>query len=154
MELTINIDEKKFSELLNNELDNFSEQELHEICRDALIKQLSDPDQFASMFVDKRNGYGYYGDRFYANDILKKAAEKVDLSPLFEDFQKQVVSYLTENHDKIIKELMTDIFINGLSDALYSSRFSEMMRMSFSQQLYSMHQDTEQKINNAINQLR
>ena len=54
MELTINIDEKKFSELLNNQLDSFSEQELHEICRDALIKQLSDPNQFAHLFVEKK----------------------------------------------------------------------------------------------------
>ena len=155
MELTINVDEKKFSDLLNNELDKFSEQELHQICRDGLIKQLSDPDQFSKLFVEKSTGYGYYNtERYHANDLLKDAAKKVDLSPLFEDFQKQVLEYLTKNHDKIIKDLMADIFMNGLSSHLYNSKFAEDMRLEFSNQIYQTQIDNEQKINNAINQLR
>lgn len=153
MELTINVDEKKFSELLNNQLDSFSEQELHEICRDALIKQLSDPDQFAHLFVDKKSSYGY-SDRYYATEILKEAAKSIDLSPLFKDFQNQVLEYLTKNHDKIIKDLMIDIFISGFSGRLYNSQFAEDMKISFSNQLYSMQQQNDEKINNAINQLR
>lgn len=154
MELTINIDEKKFSELLNNELDKFSEQELHEICRNGLVKQLSDPEQFAHLFVKKESGYGYYGDRYCANDLLKEAAKKVDLSSLFEDFQKQVLTYLKENHDKIIKDLMADIFISGLSNHLYNSEFANQMRIEFSNQLASVQLQNDEKINNAINQLR
>lgn len=154
MELTINVDEKKFSDLLNNQLDNFTEQELHHICIEGLMKQLSDPEQFARLFVTKNTGYGYHSDSYYANDLLKEAAKKVDLSPLFKDFQEQVITYLKENHDKIIKDLMTDIFMRGFSEFLYNSEFANKMRMEFSNQLYDMRQDNEQKINSAINSLR
>ena len=154
MELTINVDEKKFSEILNNELDKFSEQELHQICRDGLIKQLSDPKKFSRLFVEKSSGYGYYGEKYYANDLLKEAAKKVDLSSLFGDFQKQVLTYLKENHDKIIKELMTDIFVSGLSGYLYNSEFCNRMRTEFSTQISSMQRQNEEKLENAINQLR
>lgn len=154
MELTINVDEKKFSELLNNQLDNFTEQELHHICTEGLIKQLSDPEQFARLFVSKNTGYGYHTDSYYANDLLKEAAKKVDLSPLFKDFQEQVITYLKENHDKIIKDLMADIFIRGFSEFLYNSEFANRMRMEFSNQLYDMRQDNDQKIYSAINSLR
>lgn len=153
MELTINIDEKKFSELLNNQLESFTDQELHGICRDALIKQLSDPDQFAHLFVDKKSSYGY-SDRYYATEILKEAAKSVDLSPLFKDFQNQVLEYLTKNHDKIIKDLMTDIFVDGLSNHLYNSKFAQDMQVSFSNSLYQYQQQNEEKLNNAISQLR
>lgn len=154
MELTINVDEKKFSDLLNNQLDSFTEQELHHICTEGLLKQLSDPEQFARLFVSKNTGYGYHTDSYYANDLLKEAAKKVDLSPLFKDFQEQVITYLKENHDKIIKDLMADIFMRGFSEFLYNSEFSNRMRMEFSNHLYEMQKDTEQKFHNAIDSLR
>ena len=152
MELTINIDEKEFAKLLEGELKNFSEQELHQICRDALVKQLSDPEVFSSMFVTKGGGYYSY-DKYYANDILKEAAKSVDLSPLFKDFQEKVIKYLEENHDSIIRDLMANIFMSGFSCYLYSSEFAERMRDEFSQKMAMMNEDNNKKIQNALGQL-
>lgn len=152
MELTINIDEKEFTKLLEGELKNFSEQELHMICRDALIKQLSDPDTFASMFVRKESGWGY-SDRLVATSLLETAAKTVDLSPLFKDFQEQVVNYLKENHNKIIKQLMADIFVSGFSQYLYNSNFMQDMRISFNQALDANNRQQEERLANALSNL-
>ena len=85
--------------------------------------------------------------------MLKEAARKVDLNPLFKDFQDQVVKYLKDNHDSIIKELMTDIFISGMSNFMYDSGLTRRMREEFSMQINNMQNQTDQKIHNALSQL-
>ena len=152
MELTLNVDEKKFNDLIQGELDNFSEQEIHEICKEGFMKCLSNVDTFKSLFVTK-DGY-YNRDSYHANDLLREAAKKVDLDPLFADFQKQVLEYLKENHDDIIKQLMSDIFIAGFSRYLYNSEFMNQMERTFSQQLNTVSTQYEQKINNIVENLR
>ena len=152
MELTLNVDEKKFNDLIQGELDNFSEQEIHEICKEGFMKCLSNVDTFKSLFVTK-DGY-YNRDSYHANDLLREAAKKVDLDPLFADFQKQVLEYLKENHDDIIKQLMSDIFIAGFSRYLYNSEFMNQMERNFSQQLNNISAQYEQKINNIVDNLR
>lgn len=152
MELTLNIDEKKFNDLIQGELDNFSEQEIHEICKEGFMKCLSNVDTFRSLFVEK-DGY-YNRDSYHANDLLREAAKKVDLDPLFTDFQKQVLEYLTEHHDDIIKQLMSDIFIAGFSRYLYNSEFMDAMERKFNERLNTISMQNEEKINNIVNNLR
>ena len=152
MELTLNVDEKKFNDLIQGELDNFSEQEIHEICKEGFMKCLSNVDTFRSLFVTK-DGY-YDRDSYHANDLLREAAKKVDLNPLFADFQQQVLEYLTEHHDDIIKQLMSDIFIAGFSRYLYNSEFMDAMERKFNERLNTIAMQNEEKINNIVNNLR
>lgn len=155
MELTLNIDEAKFNELIQGELQNFSQQELHEICKEGFMKCLSNVDTFKSLFVerDPSSYYNNYSEKYHANDLLKEAAKKVDLDPLFKDFEKQVVEYIKVHHDDIIKNLMKEIFVNGLSQTLYSSRLMDDIRAEFSMQISDMRNQTDQKIHNALSQL-
>ena len=94
MELTLNVDEKKFNDLIQGELDNFSEQEIHEICKEGFMKCLSNVDTFRSLFVVK-DGY-WDSEKYHANDLLREAAKKVDLDPLFAGFQQKVLEYLKQ----------------------------------------------------------
>lgn len=155
MELTINIDETKFNELIQGELNNFTQQELHEICREGFMKCLSNVDTFKTLFVerDPSSYYNNYSEKYHAKDLLKEAAKKVDLDPLFKDFQDQVIAYIKEHHENIIKELMRDIFVAGLSNALYASDLTNRIRTEFAMQLESTRNQTEQKIHDAINSL-
>ena len=152
MELTLNVDEKKFNDLIQGELDNFSEQEIHEICKEGFMKCLSNVDTFRSLFVVK-DGY-WDSEKYHANDLLREAAKKIDLDPLFAGFQQQVIEYLKEHHDDIIKQLMSDIFIAGFSRYLYNSEFMNQMERTFSQQLNTVSTQYEQKINNIVENLR
>lgn len=152
MELTLNVDEKKFNDLIQGELDNFSEQEIHEICKEGFMKCLSNVDTFRSLFVVK-DGY-YDRDSYHANDLLREAAKKVDLDPLFTGFQQQVLKYLEEHHDDIIKQLMSDIFMAGFSRYLYNSEFMSQMQRTFSEQLNGVSAQYEERINNIVNNLR
>lgn len=153
MELTVNIDEQKFNELLQGELSNFSQQELHQICVDGFMKCLSNVDTFKTLFVE-RDSYYSSSEKYHANDLLKEAAKKVDLNPLFKDFQEQVLIYLKEHHDEIINGLMKEIFVAGLANTLYSSQLMDAIRNEFSTQLALNQQSNDQKIYNAINSLR
>ena len=61
MELTVNIDETKFNELIQGELQNFTQEELHEICKESFMKCLSNVDTFKTLFVE-RDPSSYYNN--------------------------------------------------------------------------------------------
>lgn len=153
MELTVNIDEQKFNELIQGELNNFTQQELHQICKEGFMKCLSNEETFKHLFVEKDRYYGC-SDTYHANDLLKEAAKKVDLDPLFKDFEEYVRKYLIEHHNDVLMDLMKEIFIAGLSKSLYHSELLENVRVEFGNQLALARQDSDAKICNAINSLR
>lgn len=125
MELKINVDETKFGELINNELSNFSKEEIHEICRDGLIKILSDPETLQSVFLDKND---YWSNEHNLKKYLNEAAGKIDLSPLFADFEKKAREYVENNYKNLILEIMERVFVKGLSETLYQSDFANWIK--------------------------
>ena len=125
MELKINIDETKFGELLNEELDAFTKEELHEICRDGLIKCMSDTDTIKQLFVDKDTGY--YGG-YKANNLLEEAAKTINLSPLYEEFAEKSKQYIMENHKELLMDILTKVLIEGMGQYLYSTNFMSQVR--------------------------
>lgn len=128
MEITINVTESRFKDVLEKELEAFTKDELHAIVRDCLIKCMSDKETLASLFISEGSNY-YSGEYRYANDLLKRAAETINLSPVFEDIQKKAIEYLKNNEGRIINQLFLDIFVNGLShDLQYNSTFCENLK--------------------------
>lgn len=125
MELKINVDETKFGELINNELSNFSKEEIHEICRDGLIKILSDLETLRSALPEESN---YWTDKYSLRNSLNEAAGKIDLSPLFADFEKKAREYVKNNYKNLILEVMERVFVKGLSETLYQSDFANWIK--------------------------
>ena len=115
MEIKIEVNEEKFKDVLAQELEAFSKEELHEICRKALIEQLKDPETFRDLFVSKGSGGYYERGEYAASQLLKDAAKSVSFDETFKEIQDGIVKYITEHHADVIRHIVVDTFMNGLS---------------------------------------
>lgn len=119
MEIKIEVGEEKFKNILEKELEAFTQEELHEICRKALIQQMSDPAIFQDLFIDKSEGYHY--NRYDARDVLKDAAKTIDFDETFRELQDGIVNYIKENHMKILHQVAINMFLDGLSRNIFNN---------------------------------
>lgn len=126
MEIKIEVGEEKFRDVLEKELGAFTKEELHEICRKALIQQMSDPAIFQDLFIDKSTD-SYY-NLYYASDILKEAAKTINFDETFKELQDGIISYIKENHLKILHSVAIEMFIDGIGRNLfYNDSFRDML---------------------------
>ena len=125
MELKINVDETKFGELINDELSNFTKEEIHEICRDGLIKIMSNQDTLRDILPKKTD---YWSNTVNLEYLMKNAIEKIDLSPLFADFQDMARKFIEENHKTLIMDIMRHALIDGLTIQMDKFRVGEIIR--------------------------
>lgn len=123
MEIKIEVGEERFKDVLEKELAAFSHEELHEICKKALLEQLSKPEVFRELFVSEGSGSYWSRDEkhYYANDLLKEAAKSVSFEETYKQIQDSIVAYINEHHSDIIKEMVTNMFVNGLASAVTQS---------------------------------
>lgn len=125
MELKINVDETKFGQLINDELSNFTQEEIHGICRDGLIKIMSDQETLRQILPQESH---YWSDYVSVNKLMKTAVEKIDMSPLFSDFEEKARGFIHDNYKNLILEVMTQALVNGLSDYMTRSGFMDIIR--------------------------
>lgn len=126
MEIKIEVGEEKFRDVLEKELGAFTKEELHEICRKALIQQMSDPAIFQDLFIDKSTGYHY--NRYDARDVLKEAAKTINFDETFKELQDGIVNYIKENHLEILHKVAIEMFIDGIGRNLfYTDSFRNML---------------------------
>ena len=135
MEIKIEVGEERFKEVLEKELEAFTPEELHDICKEALVRQLADPNVFASLFVEDRRDPYSYSQKYYANDILKEAAKQISFQETFGELQDSIVSYIKEHHMEILHDLAISMFMNGLTQATayneaFRDRIAEMFRVT------------------------
>ena len=79
MELKIEVGEERFKDVLEEELKAFTKEELHNICRTALINVMSNPDVFRSLFVTQETNNNYWDNiGGYFEDYESKIAYRID----------------------------------------------------------------------------
>ena len=128
MEIKIEVGEEKFRDVLEKELAAFTKEELHEICRKALIQQMADPAVFQGLFVGK-DEWRYYS----ANDVLKDAARTINFDDTFKELQDGITSYIKEHHLEILHKVAVDMFIEGLSSNVFdNNHFRSALREELS----------------------
>lgn len=130
MELKLEINEAKFREILEKELSAFTEEELHEICRKALIQQMSDPSIFKGLFLKETKNSYWSSEGFSANDVLKTAASTINFEETFQELQDGIVNYIKEHHMEILHEMVINMFINGLSyNVVNNTEFYDKLKL-------------------------
>ena len=140
MEIKIEVPEEKFKDVLQEELNAFTKDELHNICIEGLYKILSNPEQLKTLF--KKDGY--YNDGSYElQQMLRSAANKIDLSELYDSLKNQMIKYIRDNHEKLIKDILLDIFVSGLSQNVYNN---SVFRNELSRELAEMNYNIQQNI--------
>lgn len=119
MELKINVDETKFKDIIEKELEAFSKEELHDIIRDMIVESFKTDNVLQSFFTVKYNTRSW-GDPVYetrAGELLEEAAKTFDLSDCFKEIQDSMINEIKNNHKDLVEKVMLDMIVSGLTNS-------------------------------------
>lgn len=116
MEIKINVDEVKFKDVIENELNAFSKEELHEIIRECIIESLHNDSTLKDLFTVQRKDSWGYSNRVEASDIMIQAAKRIDLSPAYKEIQDKMITTLKENYHELLERVMLSMIKEGLAN--------------------------------------
>lgn len=114
MEIKINVDETKFKEVIEKELNAFSKEELHEIVRECIVDALKNNEELKKLFITRSNGSYFSHDE--PSEILKIAAKNIDLSPAYKEIQESMIKELKENYHELLEKTMLGAIVNGIAN--------------------------------------
>lgn len=116
MEVKINVDECRFKDILEKELEAFTKEELHSIIESALKEYLVNSEIMSEVFLNKKINTWNNTVTYEPTGILAEVVKKVDISPMFEDVKKSVLEILSkeENVKKAAQELFGNIIQRGI----------------------------------------
>lgn len=129
MEIKINVDETMFKDVLENELNAFSKEELHEIIRECIVEALHNNDVLKNLFVQRE--VDYWGNAKYEkpSSIVIDAARSIDLSPAYTEIKEKMITTLQEEYHSVLERAMLGLIINGISnDYGFQSRMEYAIR--------------------------
>ena len=121
MEIKINLNEDRFSQLLTDELQKFTTDEVHQIIGEAMRKYLENGDNFKEMFIKTHEDrWGYKNDSY--TPLVEQVIKKIDFSPIFLDIQNKILDYFKndENIMRIAKQILGDTILKGLTKSLFN----------------------------------
>lgn len=116
MNLTINVDESMFKEIIDKELKAFTPEELHDIVKEMIKEYLKDNDVIKALFVQKKFS-SYSSNDIEATDFLKKIVNTIDLSEGCEEIKDSMVDVIKND----AKGIVTDLFAKSISRSLFKS---------------------------------
>ena len=126
MEIKINVDETRFKDVLEKELEAFSKEELHEIVRECIVESLRNSEDLKSLFIVTRNN-GYYNLQ-EPSEVIIEAAKSIDLSPAYKEIQDKMISTLKNNHRQLLVSVLSKCIVNGLmNDNDFGASFRDEM---------------------------
>lgn len=156
MELTINVDETKFGEVLQKELDALSKEDLRDLIKDGLRQLLTgdtsktyEQSVLLKYFIEK-NTTSYYGSGSWRptsilEGIIKSTTEKSELwEDLVKDIQSDIIKILKENYKDIIMNTFIRMFTETIANKVVGTNdfqisLNQMMQGSLYQHLESYH---------------
>lgn len=117
MKLEINLDETRFKDLVDGELEKFSDEEIHDILGKAISQYVMDSDVIQGLFyVKKRDYYGNETNDFVPTSRLETIVNKLDVEDMLNGVKERVKEIL--NSDDIIKEMTEHMFYNFIAGKL------------------------------------
>lgn len=134
MEIKINVDEVKFKDVIENELNAFSKEELHEIIRECIIESLHNDDTLKDLFTVKNKDAWGYSSGVKPSEVMIQAAKSIDLSPAYKEIQDKMITTLKENYHELLEKVMLSMIKEGIAnDYNFRERLSydieELIRM-------------------------
>lgn len=117
MKLEINLDETRFKDLVDGELEKFSDEEIHDILGKAISQYVMDSDVIQRLFyIKKRDYYGNETNDFVPTSRLETIVNKLDVEDMLNGVKERVKEIL--NSDDIIKEMTEHMFYNFIAGKL------------------------------------
>lgn len=126
LEIKINVDEMKYKNIIEKELNAFSKDELHEIIREGIIETLHQDDILKKLFtVEDRDHWGY-STGIKPSEIVIQAAKSIDLAPAYKEIQDNMITTLKENYHELLERTMLSLIKEGLTgDCFWRERLAD-----------------------------
>lgn len=132
MNLTINIDESMFDEVIQKEIKGIPQEQLQQLIKDCIIQRLNSAHKdedgkfsginvLESYLFEKNNGYGYYNNNWRATDILTNALKNIDYSEVAEELKNTVLDYIKNHHKEVTMELLWQFMVQGIGNMTWSN---------------------------------
>jgi len=121
MEIKINIDESKFKDVLEKELDAFTQEELHEILKSALKEYLNREDVLKEFL--NRNETDRWGGTVRGTSTMDKLVNNVDLNDVFAEPKEKIKEIISQ--DEILKSTAIELLANLFRDRFKSAFTSD-----------------------------
>lgn len=123
MEIKINIDESRFQEVLEKELEAFSKDEIHEILAEAM-KEYLNKENILENYLNKCE-VDRWGSIVKGTSVMEKLINNVDLSDVLAEPKEKIKEIITR--DDILKstaiELLAGIFKDRYRSAMLDYNF-------------------------------
>lgn len=116
MEITINVNDSAFNDIIKKELNAFSKEELHDIIIKMIEESFRSSDIMKDLFITEETSRYSSTTKKIPGPILMEAAKKFDLSPAIEELQADILKTLKEHHKELVENLLLSLMINGLCD--------------------------------------
>lgn len=141
MNLTINIDESMFDEVIQKEIAGIPKEDLQQLIKDCIVARVNQPkmdkdgkytgsDILESFLFEKSNSYGYYNS-WKAGKILEEALKQIDYSEVAEEIKKTVIEYVKSHHKEVTMELLWQFMTHGIGNMTWnSSDFQNNLRQA------------------------
>ena len=134
MDITINVDESQFKEILDKELKALKPEELHEVLIQC-IKEYFTIDNYKNLehlLVENRGGY--YGNKV-PTEFTIALVKSCDYSKL-QEVADACCEKLKTDHDTILKEIMLNAIVSGLTNNFY---IHDMISTTIKNEIYSIN---------------
>ena len=108
MEIKINIDESKFQEVLEKELEAFTQEELHEILGQAMKEYLNREDVIKTYL--EKNEVDRWGSIVRGSSVMEKLIQNVNLNDVFAEPKEKIKKIISE--DETLKNVAIELLAN------------------------------------------
>ena len=116
MEIKINVDETMFKDVLENELNAFSKEELHEIIRECIVEALHNDSTLKNIFITEEKDYWGNYKCTKPSEVMIEAAKSIDLSPAYTEIKDKMITTLKEDYHGVLERAMLGLILNGIAN--------------------------------------
>ena len=126
MQLTINIDETMFKDVVEKELGAFSHEELHDIIKQCIVKFLLEGDTIKQLLVkEQSDSYSRYYKSLEPTKLFESAVKSMDFSEDLKEIKESFTKCILENFQSIVTELIGKAIAKQLADKWQSEGWLE-----------------------------
>lgn len=123
MNITINVDETQFKEILDNELKDLPKEDLQDIIKQAFTQYiLSNPEFVKSLFV-RESSYSYY--KYTPTDLMKDIVKEIDFNKECEEVAQALKNELIGNSREIFEQLMLKAMAKTMLESISNNGWLE-----------------------------